>query len=39
MGEKLRLVSPMGAEPAVYPWLLPVYEAEDSRRHSTNEGL
>ncbi|XP_059773961.1 E3 ubiquitin-protein ligase TRIM58 isoform X2 [Balaenoptera ricei] len=25
MGEKLRLESPVGAEPAVYPWPLPVY--------------
>ena len=28
MGEKLelRLESPVGAEPAVYPWPLPVYD-------------
>ncbi|KAM9109606.1 uncharacterized protein AAG666_022874 isoform 1-T1 [Megaptera novaeangliae] len=39
MGEKfeLRLESPVGAEPAVYPWPLPVYAQRFGRRYLTEK--
>jgi len=41
MGEKLelRLKSPVGAEPAVYPWPLPVYDKHHDAAHEIIETI